>query len=74
MLQDFLSLEQYFEAPECALFFEDLSRRYGVEAVLAMLERGYLRGYAACCRSAAGGGTKLWLTPAGRAQAAKFHG
>lgn len=40
MLSDLLILEIYYGHPACGQFFEDITRRYGVEAVRKALRAG----------------------------------
>ena len=40
MLSDLLILEAYYGHPSCAMFFEELSCKYGVDAIRRALEAG----------------------------------
>jgi hypothetical protein len=40
MLSDLLILEAYYGHPSCAVFFEELTRKYGVETVRRALRAG----------------------------------
>lgn len=42
MLSDLLILEHYYGHPSCALFFEELARKYGVEAIRKALKAGHI--------------------------------
>ncbi|MCC7305246.1 MAG: hypothetical protein IT558_03190 [Alphaproteobacteria bacterium] len=42
MLADFLLLENYYGSPAAALYFEDLSRHYGIPAIRKALRAGDL--------------------------------
>jgi hypothetical protein len=42
MLSDFLLLEIYYGSGSAALFFEDMSSRYGIPAIQKALRRGEL--------------------------------
>lgn len=48
MIADLQLLEVYFERPECALFFEDLTRFYGLEPVQNLLSAGHLASRRLC--------------------------
>jgi hypothetical protein len=68
MLSDFLVLERYYDAPETALFYEELSQRYGVNAIKKALQAGYLMTrrvmYGPDC-----GRVMFWLSEKGREKA-----
>jgi hypothetical protein len=68
MLSDLLLLEIYYDAPETARFYEDLSRRYGGEALAAALSAGYLTGRKVLIGPDAGRWL-FWLTDKGRSKA-----
>ena len=40
MLSDLLILEHYYGHPSCALFFEELARKYGVETIRKAMKAG----------------------------------
>lgn len=68
MLSDFLTLEAYFGSFESALYFEDLSKRYGLERVMEAVRAGDV----ICAAPHIGpdqGRILTWLSPQGRAKA-----
>jgi hypothetical protein len=68
MLSDFLLLEHYYDSPATALFYEDLSRRYGPAAMHGALRAGYIRMHRIRC-GADRGRLVFHLTEAGRSKA-----
>ena len=67
MLSDFLLLEEYYETPQTAMFYEDLSRRYGAESLCKAIEAGYL----VCKKVKCAQQRKImfWLSESGRLKA-----
>lgn len=68
MLFDFLLLEIYYDAPETARFYEELTHKYGGAAVVRALGAGYV----ASRRVLLGpdrGRLVVWLTEKGRSEA-----
>lgn len=68
MLSDLYILEHYYESPHAALFFEDLSRRYGGGAVEAALKAGHI-AQRLITHGPQRGRMLLWLTEKGRREA-----
>ena len=68
LLSDFYMLELYFEQPETAQFYEDLSRRYGAQALKKAVMAGYLVGKQLTCGPDCGR-KLLWLSDKGRQKA-----
>jgi hypothetical protein len=68
MLSDFLTLEAYFGSPESALYFEDLSKRYGPVRIWQAVKEGDL-----ICRTPKIGPDQgrlmAWLSDQGRKKA-----
>ena len=42
MLSDLLILEHYYGHPSCAVFFEELAGKYGVETIRRALKAGHI--------------------------------
>lgn len=70
MLSDFLLLEEYFEGPETARFYEELYQTYGPAALQRAVMAGYLKLFSIKC-GAEKGRLVARLTRAGRAFAAQ---
>lgn len=65
MLSDFLVLEMYYETPNTAQFFEDISDKYGMSAVDEAMRAGHITGHALQCGPDSGRWL-FWLTDEGR--------
>lgn len=65
MLSDFLLLEEYFEGPETAQFYEDISKKYGVEAIQKAIAAGHIVHKKIMC-SRVCQDRLLWLSDKGR--------
>lgn len=57
MLSDFLLLDSYYEGPNAAQFYEDLSAKYGMEPI----KRALAAGHIICKRINCGPDTGRWL-------------
>lgn len=68
MLSDFLLLETYFEGPDTVQFYEDLSKRYGANAVDMAERSGFIVAKPVLCGPYCGK-KMVWLSDTGRRQA-----
>lgn len=70
MLSDLLLLEIYYGSNESALFFEDLSKSYGLQTIHRAFRSGHITGRRIACGPDCGR-RLFWLTEEGRAAASK---
>lgn len=68
MLSDLLQLEEYYGHPSCAAFFEDLSKRYGENALKKALMAGDICVKRLSCMNQHKRAL-IWLSPQGREKA-----
>lgn len=73
MLSDFLILEEFFDQSSAVQFFEDLSKRYGPEAVIKAIAKGELCFKKILCGPDRGRHL-VWLSQTGRFKAQSDYG
>ena len=68
MLSDFLLLEAYYDTPDTVQIYENMTKKYGKDAVKKAMAAGYIvAGQVSCFRETRG--LLFWLTDKGRKRA-----